>query len=288
MVGSDLISIIIMMVFLYLMLSMICSVLTEMVSGIFAWRAGTTYKGLTDFFLDPKGRNLINMVYQHPLVAGLKRPGWWDAVARLGSKGAGRPNEIPLVNFLHALKDTVESHPPLDPKTREVVDAVLNEKNEEKVRQWWEGAEFTMHNRYRGSITWLIVLMAVVVTAVSNFDSIMVFNTLRSDKTVQAGVTAIMAEVGKKVDLNAPDGMQKALQVLAERAHDVELFGWKPNPKNPLDPRAFPTDYVGWAMKIIGLLITTIVVARTAPFAFDLFNYLLKSLGKRAGVPQLD
>src|SRR5262249_46360305 len=151
------------MVFFYLMLGLICSVFAEAIAGMLAWRAGTTYKGLKDFFFDHGGEALIDKIYQHPLVAGLSRPKGWDAVAKLGAKGAGKPNEVPLVNFLQALRDTVEHLPPSDPKTKEVVDTLLN-SDKEKTEELWEGNEKALTDRYRTKMTWLIAALALFAT----------------------------------------------------------------------------------------------------------------------------
>jgi hypothetical protein len=272
---SSIFSIITGMVFFYLMLGLICSVFGEAIAGMLAWRAGNTYKGLKDFFFDPEGDTLINKVYQHPLIEGLRRPRWWDSVARLGSKGAGKPNEIPMVNFVHALRDTVEHLPPTDPKTKEVVDAVLNSDKEE-TGELWEGAEKVLYDRYRTKMQWLIVGLAVAITAVANADTLMLFNALRTDKTVQAGVASAMS----KLD---PNDIPASVEKLNEDLRVLDLFGWSTNPK---DRRAVPSSTADWFSKIIGLLITTVVVARTAPYAFDFFRYAVQFMGNKAKLTQ--
>jgi len=263
------------MVFFYLMLGLICSVFGEFVAGLLAWRASTTYKGFRDFFFDPRGEALINKVYQHPLIAGLRRPRWWDGVARLGSKGAGKPNEIPMVNFVHALRDTVDHGPPLDPKTGEVVDAVLN-SDKEQTEEIWHSAEKQLYDRYRTKMQWLIVFLAAAITSVANADTLMLFNALRTDRAVQAGVASAMS----KVD---PNDIPASVERLNQDLRVLDLFGWSTNPR---DRRAVPDSNMAWVSKIIGLLITTVVVARTAPYAFDFFRYAVQVMGRKAKMPQ--
>ena len=275
MFDSSILGIITGMVFFYLMLGLFCSVFGEAIAGMLAWRAGTTYKGIKDFFFDPEGDTLINKVYQHPLIEGLRRPKWWDSVARLGSKGAGKPNEIPMVNFIHALRDTVEHLPPSDPKTKEVVDAVLNSDKQE-TGELWEGAEKILTDRYRAKMQWLIVGLAVLITAVANADTLMLFNALRTDKTVQAGVASAMS----KLD---PNDIPASVEKLNEDLRVLDLFGWSTRPK---DRRAVPDSLADWFSKVVGLLITTVVVARTAPYAFDFFRYAVQFMGNKAKLTQ--
>ncbi len=275
MFDSSILGIITGMVFFYLMLGLICSVFSGAVAGMLAWRSGTTYKGLKDFFFDPDGDTLINKVYQHPLIEGLSRPKWWDSLAKMGAQGAGKPNEIPMVNFLKALRDTVQHGPPLNEKTSKVVDAVLN-SDKEQTEKLWEGAEDNLTDRYRTKMQWLIVALALVITAVANADTLMLFNALRSDKAVQAGVASAMS----KVD---PNDIPASVEKLNEDLRVLDVFGWSTNPK---DRRALPDSVAAWFVKVVGLLITTVVVARTAPYAFDFFRYAVQFMGNKAKLTQ--
>jgi hypothetical protein len=275
MFDSSILGIITGMVFFYLMLGLICSVFSGAVAGMLAWRSGTTYKGLKDFFFDPEGDTLINKVYQHPLIEGLSRPKWWDSLAKMGAQGAGKPNEIPMVNFLKALRDTVQHGPPLNEKTSKVVDAVLN-SDKEQTEKLWEGAEDNLTDRYRTKMQWLIVALALVITAVANADTLMLFNALRSDKAVQAGVASAMS----KVD---PNDIPASVEKLNEDLRVLDVFGWSTNPK---DRRALPDSVAAWFVKVVGLLITTVVVARTAPYAFDFFRYAVQFMGNKAKLTQ--
>jgi hypothetical protein len=272
---SSILGIITGMVFFYLMLGLICSVFGEAIAGMLAWRAGTMYKGLKDIFFDPEGDALINKVYQHPLIEGLRRPKWWDSVAKLGSKGAGKPNKISLTQFVCALRDTVDHLPPSDPKTKKVVDAILS-GDEQQTEKLWKATEEQLTDRYQAKMLWLIVGLSIVITSIANADSLMLFNALRTDKAIQTGVASAIAK------MNADD-IPASVEKMNEDLRVLELFGWSANPK---DRRALPNSVADWFSKIIGLLITTIVVARTAPYAFDFFRYAVKLVEYKAKLSQ--
>jgi hypothetical protein len=280
MFDSNILGIITGMVFFYLMLGLICSVFGEAIAGMLAWRAGTTYKGLKDFFFDHGGEALIDKVYQHPLVEGLRRPNSWDRLAKLGAQGAGKPNEIPMVNFLHALRDTVEHLPPSDPKTKEVVDTMLS-GDKEQTEELWHGAEKNLTDRYRTKMTWLIVGLALFATLASNGDTFLWFNSLWSNAALRESVSRITMAVAQK----GAEDLPAALDVAKDKIQDLGIFGWSREPK---DPRAIPSSISGWLSKIVGLLITTVVVARTAPYAFDFFRYAVQFMGRKAKLPQAE
>jgi hypothetical protein len=277
MFDSNIFGVITGMVFFYLMFGLICSVFGEAIAGMLAWRAGNTYKGLKDFFFDPDGDVLINKVYQHPLIEGLRRPTWWDSVAKLGSKGAGKPNEVPLVNFIHALRDTVNHLPPSNPKTKEVVDAVLS-GDQKELEKLWEGAEQNLTDRFRAKMQWLIVALALVVTAASNGDTLLWFNSLWTNAALRESVSRITVAVARE-----GEDLPKAIDVAKDKLHDLGIFGWSTDPK---DPRAIPQTPGDWVLKIVGLLITTVVVARTSPYAFDFFRYAVQYMGNKAKLTQ--
>jgi hypothetical protein len=278
MFDSNIFGVITGMVFFYLMLGLICSVFGEAIAGMLAWRAGNTYKGFKDMFFDPEGDRLIDKVYQHPLIEGLRRPTWWDSVAKMGSKGAGKPNEIPMVNFVHALRDTVEHGPELEPKTSKVVQAVLD-SDKEQAEELWQSAEGQLTDRYRAKMQWLIVGLAIAVTAVCNGDTLLWFNSLWTNAALRDSVSRITTAVAQQ----GVDNLPAAIDVAKDKLHDLGIFGWSTDPK---DLRVIPDSLGGWLSKVVGLLITTVVVARTAPYAFDFFRYAVQFMGRKANMPQ--
>jgi hypothetical protein len=278
MFDSNILGVITGMVFFYLMLGLICSVFGEAIAGMLAWRAGNTYKGLKNFFDDPDGDILIDKVYQHPLIEGLHRPKWSDSLAKLGSQGAGKPNEVPMVNFLQALRDTVEDGPPLPEKTAKVVQAVLS-GDKETVEKLWQSGEHQLTERYRVKMRWLIVCLAIAVTAASNGDTLLWFNSLWTNSALRESVSRTSIAVAQR----GVEDLPAAIDVAKEKLQDLGIFGWSTNPK---DVRAVPISLVQWLTKIVGLLITTLVVARTAPYAFDFFRYAVEFMGNKAKLSQ--
>jgi hypothetical protein len=111
---------------------------------------------------------------------------------------------------------------------------------------------------------------------VANADTLMLFNALRTDRTVQAGVASAMSKLN-------PNDIPASVEKLNEDLRVLDLFGWSTRPK---DRRAVPDSLADWFSKVVGLLITTVVVARTAPYAFDFFRYAVQFMGNKAKLTQ--
>ena len=98
MFGSEILEVAIGLVLVYLVLALICSVLSEWIARVFAMRASTLEAGIRNLLEDPGGTRLAMKIYSHPLMKALYKKGWVHK---------GRPSHIPARTFALALFDTV-------------------------------------------------------------------------------------------------------------------------------------------------------------------------------------
>jgi hypothetical protein len=103
MFGSELLEVAIGVGALYLVLSLVCSAITEAVARAFAMRSSTLRSGIRNLLSDPEGKDLARAFYDHPLVKGLYRRGWFDH--KVGRDG--KPSYISARVFRLALLDTL-------------------------------------------------------------------------------------------------------------------------------------------------------------------------------------
>lgn len=142
MFGLEMLDVAIGMIFVFLLLSLICSAVNEMIEAYLKKRATDLERGIRELLNDPSGTGLVKKLYDHPLVIGLFR-GTYDP----GKISGGRyrtdgdsllPSYIPARNFALALMDvvlpatpTVQSGadnattPPPDPKAPPPSDSPL-------------------------------------------------------------------------------------------------------------------------------------------------------------------
>ena len=120
MFGSEILEVAIGIIFVYLLVSIICSAVRE---GIETWlktRSAYLEHGIRELLHDSDGSGLATSFYRHPLIHGLylsdytpadrprSRRGW------LLAKGTGLPSYIPSKNFAVALMDLAARGPTTD------------------------------------------------------------------------------------------------------------------------------------------------------------------------------
>jgi len=121
MFGSALLDVALGMIFVYLLLSLICTAANEVIEGILKNRALDLERGLREL-LDPNGAitqdSMVAKLYNHPLVNGLYKGTYAGFVSHMGNAAPVRwlrrvfdspelPSYIPSRNFALALMDTV-------------------------------------------------------------------------------------------------------------------------------------------------------------------------------------
>ena len=123
MFGSDLLEVLIGIVFIYILVSIICSAVREVVEAWLQTRSAYLEHGIRELLHDVSGTGLAGSLYRHPLIYGLymaeydpqPRPhGRLHRVRWLLKKGQGLPSYIPSRNFAVALMDMAARGPSTD------------------------------------------------------------------------------------------------------------------------------------------------------------------------------
>jgi hypothetical protein len=97
--GSGVLDVAIGVAFVYLLLSLICSAVTEGIARIFAMRSSNLKDGIRNLLDDQGEVGYVQALYEHPLISGLYRQGWFDRLVRRD----GKPSYIPSRTFALAL-----------------------------------------------------------------------------------------------------------------------------------------------------------------------------------------
>src|SRR6266496_4225710 len=98
------------MIFVYLLLSLMCSAGNEVIELWLKNRAADLERGLRELLNDPQGNGLVTQIYSHHLVSALFEGQYNRGVVGLGNRLLGRvnlPSYIPARNFALALMDVV-------------------------------------------------------------------------------------------------------------------------------------------------------------------------------------
>lgn len=104
MFGSMVLEVAVGMVFVYLLLSLVLTALTEMVSGALRWRAKDLWQGIRTLLDSGEADVWVRKLYDHPLIQGLSPRTQQDKPAAAPGKASGRgPSYIPSRTFSLAL-----------------------------------------------------------------------------------------------------------------------------------------------------------------------------------------
>lgn len=118
MLSTSILEVAIGLVFVYLLMSLICSAANEMIESVLKNRATDLERGIRELFNQDGGAHLVANFYKHPLISGLFRGeyrrersreiGFVDYLRR-----TNLPSYIPAGNFAYAVLD-LALHPPAE------------------------------------------------------------------------------------------------------------------------------------------------------------------------------
>jgi len=304
MFGSQILDVVIGIVFIYLLLSLICSALNELVSGIFSMRAKNLEQGIRNLLNDPEFTGYAKDFYNHPLIKSLERKG-------------KTPSYVPSRTFALVLMDVVGSAESGSGSKRfksfrstvakitnnnlkrillVFIDEAENNLNKlvENIGEWFDNAMQRVSGWYKRKAQLIILFLALALCLLFNADTLMIANSLSHDAAMRNAVVLVAEEYARQPLSTKPDEKPSKESLAAEekilltrisqvreQIEKLQLpIGWT---KMSGDPRAIPSNFPSWLAKILGILFTTIAVSLGAPFWFDVLNKFvnLRSAGDR-------
>jgi hypothetical protein len=193
MLNSTILDIALGMVFLFVLISLLCSAINEMIAQFLRLRAKNLEVGLGNLLQSGDGNKLADDLYKHPLINGLSKPGQ-------------KPSYIPPKNFTLALMDIMTGNTgklPTDNKAlietiekqglfakteagRSII-LLLHEAGDdaEKARKnlegWYNDAMDRVGGWYKQKTQVIIFAVALIVCTVLNIDTIKISQTLWTD-----------------------------------------------------------------------------------------------------------
>ncbi|MDQ3858691.1 MAG: hypothetical protein M3327_09635 [Actinomycetota bacterium] len=296
------------LVFLFFILSLICSAINEFVASMLRWRAAFLREGIENLLSGTddraNGSELAEQIYHHPLIQGLVKPGW--------AKRRRWPSYIPSRTFVAALlgdvadggaaqtaaamEDAINRLPSAE--VRRAMTALLNRSQgdltlfQARVEEWYDDAMERVSGWYRRRIQVALTIIAAALVLALNVDTIQVARHLWSDEAVRKTVVA-SAGADAQVRREPPDINEVAKTV--DELEELEIpMGWSladdPTPETP-NPRrlVYPWDDWSWFFgKVLGLVLTVAAVTLGAPFWFDVLSKVARLRATGAPPPTTD
>lgn len=274
MFGSDILEVSIGIVFVFVLVSTICSAVREAIEALLKTRASYLEFGIRQLLQDGKGQGLAKAFFEHPLIfslfAGKYVPGgehrrWW--------RGRNLPSYIPARSFAVALMDVLNTSSTTqiaNPTVQRVVQLAIDsahgnlDQARQNVEAWYDSAMDRVSGWYKRSTHWIIFGTALVIAIGVNIDTLAIADYLyRHDGVRSALVSTVEKNAG-----TAPEGASQALQQL-EGLHLP--IGWTSTSDQP------PLPFGRWESirPFIGWLITAFAATLGAPFWFDVLNKIM-------------
>lgn len=205
---------------LYLIISGFCSALQEFVANTLRWRSKTLEQALGKLLRDP---DAAKKIYGHALAAGLWSPAW------IRKDNPRKPSYIPTDTFARILLDLHQGDK-LAASSLEVVKALVQgvetdfAKQRAAVEKWFDDSMARVSGWYKRKAHAWLWLIAVVVCAVLNADTIGLARLLWNDEALrQSVVTAATTYVKENKKPTADAAKDKDQKPAAEPAATATL-----------------------------------------------------------------
>ncbi len=209
MFGSTILEVAIGLAFLYMILSLIVTSLTELISQIFALRSSNLRRGIQTILADVNDTGLTKQFYDHPLIKSLAWQGF--------SLNRRMPSYIPSHSFVMVLFDLIRNGPnspqfktltDMEALVRDLKDNPLLSDDVRKqlnvlfdtatdiyearllVENWFNDTMSRISGWYKRRIQIVTLLISLVVALVANADSIFLFNRLNADANTRQVLVA--------------------------------------------------------------------------------------------------
>lgn len=305
MFGLQMLDVLIGLVFIYVLLALVCTVVMEMVAGRMDMRTKNLRLGLTnllgeDLMLTRQGRAVVatagqeaerspavQQFYDHPLIKTLREDGTPPsyippatfALAVIDmfapAQGGGRK----VNDFTAGVNLCLEEASDLRRNLLILVDEAGGDmaKLKANLETLFNNAMERVSGWYKNKTQLPLLLFATAFCLLANVDSIRIAKGLYSDGALREALVAQAQEAVKNPRVLAGSEQDPAADLQRSVAEIKKIgikIGW--------DQETWETSTEAWFTKLVGIMITALAVSLGAPFWFDILNRLvnIRAVGK--------
>ncbi|MDQ3801671.1 MAG: hypothetical protein M3384_19785 [Acidobacteriota bacterium] len=236
MFGSEILDVVIGMIFIFLLLSLVCTAINEMIEAVLNKRAKFLEAGIKELLNDRSGTGLVAAIYNHPLIAGLFRgsygtdatlpsyiparnfalalmdtvlpgvnnpqSGTDSATARTNVAGSAA-DATGATNSLQTLREAINNNRLIDPETQKalttLIDAAGNDaaKARENIENWFNSSMDRVSGWYKRRAQVIILILGLLTAIGINADSITISNSLSHDNALRESLVTAADEYAK-------------------------------------------------------------------------------------------
>jgi hypothetical protein len=314
MFGSEILEVVIGIIFIYILVSILCTAIREGIESWLKTRAVYLEDGIRELLNDKTGEGLATHFYNHPLIfslfSGAYKPGESSKLLTRCVKGTNLPSYIPAKNFALALMDIAARGPVTnaassDPYTPIVcLDTVrmniANLKNESVQRAvltaidcaqgnlnraqanleaWYDGTMDRVSGWYKRQTQWIVFGLCLAVTVGLNINTITIVDYLSQNNEVRAALVKKVIELEPKDSASPNPNYDEVKKELNSMSLPIGwTAGWGA-PRRSGDPESkIGTKFEWWNdifAPFLGWFMTAFAATLGAPFWFDVLNKVM-------------
>ncbi len=263
MFGLQVLDIALGMMFVYLLLSLVCTAVTELIAGIFRLRAKTLVVGIGKLLHDSE---VEKKFFEHPLIKSLEIKGRKPSYIPAETFRLAVSNILAGEGTLKSMTDVkaAVTRLPMDSELRKVM-LILADEAGDSINALQENVETLFNNSmqrvsgwYKSKAQTITFFVALAVAFIANADTVQITRSLSNDPALRQALVAQAQEFAKRDSVPAQN-IESAINGI--QGLGIPL-GWKEAPQN-------------WLSKIIGIFLSTLAMTLGAPFWFDLLKKIV-------------
>jgi hypothetical protein len=295
--GNQFIEIALGLALIFLVLSLVCSLVQELISTGLQWRAKFLERGLRQMLPPaatgaPTGNDVLDKVLDSPFVTEKLKSG------RILGRHLRVPAYLPSSTFSRAvtglLDDSLTVPEDIPQPAREKLEILAREAQgnvdrfRKGVEEWFDATMTRVSAWYKRRARIVLFFVGLVVAGITNANLINVTDRLWRDDAVRAAVVAQAQRVAQAEDLdtlktNTKAAFENTGDVLASvKQFDLPLW-WNDANGHPgdlaLHPRPGQDSALGWAL---GILLTAAGLSFGASFWFNVLSRLAQLRGDQS------
>ncbi|MCC7271133.1 MAG: hypothetical protein IT561_00595 [Alphaproteobacteria bacterium] len=253
------------LVFVFLLVSLLVSVVQELIASAIAWRARNLRSGIGTMLEDPMLQGLAGKLYAHPLVATLAQPGQL-------------PSYIPSTIFARALVDILKTSPPaagtalafLQRETAGDADALRAE-----LAGWFDDMMERVSGWYRRRVQVVLLAIGLAISALLDISTLRIADALWTTPPLRAAVAA-QAETFYRTQ--APDAAKPAsIETFRRQIDELKLpIGWTDRRWSEVFGRDAEGRWWPLLAAVAGWLLTAFAASLGTQFWFNILGEALK------------
>jgi len=306
MFGSQVLDVVVGLVFVYCLLSIICTAANEIIVSLLSLRGRTLAKGITNLLSDNRIKGLDELFYVHPLIkslySGKRKPSYIPphtfALALLDGIAPAKGDGTALMSEIKAAINGL----PGDSELRRVLLIFMEQAGDDfakfsaGIETWFNDAMARVSGWYKRKSQVITLILALLITGITNADTVQIVKKLSTDPTLRAAVVVQAQEFARQQEIatrppektpvpGAPFSAGESGGPTPVQPQPTTTGNPQETMKETLEnlrqtgiPFGWQTmpEKEEWGHKIIGLLLTTLAISLGAPFWFDILNKIVK------------